>query len=48
MADVDYSLIYEKNEGESPERILLTDRPLIFTVTVLGVMLFGIIYVLGK
>ncbi len=42
------SLIYEKNEGESPEKILLTDRPLIITSIILGLMLFAIIYVIGK
>lgn len=40
-------LIYEKNEGESPEKILLSDRPLIITAFILGGMLFGIIYILG-
>ncbi len=40
-------LIYEKNEGESPEKILMSDRPLIVTAGVLGVMLFTIIYILG-
>lgn len=41
-------LIYEKNEGESPEKVLLTDKPLIATAFLLALMLFGIIYVLGK
>lgn len=41
-------LVYEKNEGESPEKILLSDKPLIFTAAVLGMMLFGIIYGIGK
>lgn len=40
-------LIYEKNEGESPEKILLSDKPLIVTGTILGALLFGIIYILG-
>lgn len=39
-------LIYEKNEGESPEKVLLSDRPLIITAMIVGGMLFGIIYIL--
>lgn len=38
-------LIYEKNEGESPEKVLLSDKPLMFATFVLVAMLFGIIYV---
>jgi len=38
-------LIYEKNEGESPERILLSDKPLIITVVLWGVMVLGLLYV---
>ena len=38
-------LIYEKNEGESPERILLSDKPLIVTVVLWGVMVLGLLYV---
>jgi hypothetical protein len=41
-------LIYEKNEGESPEKILLTDKPLMATAGFLGLTLFTIIYVVGK
>ncbi len=37
-------LIYEKNEGESPERVLLSDKPLIATVATWGVLVFGLIY----
>jgi 4-hydroxybenzoate polyprenyltransferase len=37
-------LIYEKNEGESPERVLLSDKPLIVTVIMLGVMIIGVLY----
>lgn len=40
-------LIYEKNEGESPERIILSDKPLIGTVIAWGVLVIGIIYFLG-
>lgn len=41
-------LIYEKNVGESPEKILLSDRPLIITTALLSLMLFFVIYVVGK
>lgn len=41
-------LIYEKNEGESPEKVILSDKPLMFTGIILGLTLFGIIYILGK
>lgn len=37
-------LIYEKNEGESPERVLLSDWPLLITVGVWGVLVVGLIY----
>jgi 4-hydroxybenzoate polyprenyltransferase len=37
-------LIYEKNEGESPEKILLSDKPLIITVVIWIIAVVGIIY----
>jgi len=37
-------LIYEKNEGESPEKILLSDKPLMITVIVWMVVVVGLIY----
>lgn len=37
-------LVYEKNEGESPERVLLTDKPLLITVGIWGLLTIGIIY----
>ncbi len=40
-------IIYEKKEGESPERVILTDKPLLFTVILWLVMVIGIIYYLG-
>jgi 4-hydroxybenzoate polyprenyltransferase len=40
-------LIYEKNEGESPERVLLSDKPLIITVLTWGVMVIGLLYYVG-
>lgn len=40
-------IIYEKKEGESPERVLLTDHPLLVAVILWLVMVIGIIYYLG-
>ena len=39
-------IIYEKKEGESPERVLLSDRPLLFTVLLWTIVLFFIRYAL--
>lgn len=39
--------IYEKNEGESPERILLSDIPLLFTVTLWAILVILIVYFVG-
>lgn len=39
-------IIYEKKEGESPERVLLTDKPLLVTVIIWLAMIIGIIYYL--
>ncbi|MBI2034443.1 MAG: decaprenyl-phosphate phosphoribosyltransferase [Candidatus Levybacteria bacterium] len=39
--------IYEKKEGESPDRVLLSDRPLLFTVMLWIVLVIGIIYFIG-
>lgn len=41
-------IIYEKKEGESPERVLLTDKPLLASVIIWLVMVIGIIYFLGS
>lgn len=41
-------IIYEKKEGESPERVILTDKPLLFSVILYGIMAIGIIYFLGS
>lgn len=41
-------LIYEKNVGESPEKVLLSDKPLMFTALLLGLTVFAIIYIIGK
>lgn len=37
-------LVYEKNEGESPERVLLSDKPLLTSVLVWGILVVVIIY----
>lgn len=39
-------IIYEKKEGESPERVILTDTPLLSTVLIWLIMVIGIIYYL--
>lgn len=39
-------LIYEKNQGESPERVFLSDKPLLVSVIVWGVMVVGVLYFL--
>ncbi|MDP3974327.1 MAG: decaprenyl-phosphate phosphoribosyltransferase [Candidatus Daviesbacteria bacterium] len=41
-------IIYEKKEGESPERVIISDKPLLITVLLYVVMLIGIIYYLGS
>ncbi len=40
-------IIYEKKEGESPERVILTDQPLLVAVLIWFIMVVGIIYFLG-
>lgn len=40
-------LIYEKNQGESPEKILTADKPMLVTVSLWGLMVIGILYGLG-
>ncbi len=40
-------IIYEKKEGESPERVLLSDKPMLATVSIWLILLVGIIYFLG-
>ena len=33
-------VIYEKKQGESPERVLLSDYPLLITVLIWGLLVF--------
>ncbi len=40
-------LVYEDNQGESPERVLLRDLPLLATTIIFGLSVLFIIYVLG-
>jgi len=40
-------LIYERNEGESPERVLLSDKPLMTTIAIWGVLTIGLLYYVG-
>lgn len=37
-------LIYEKNEGESPHKVIMSDKPLIAVVAIWGVMVVMILY----
>ena len=39
-------VIYEKEEGESPERVLMTDKPLLIAVTLWGLIALVIIFLL--
>jgi 4-hydroxybenzoate polyprenyltransferase len=39
--------IYEKNEGESPEKVLLSDKPLLLTVVSWAFLVVAIIYFVG-
>lgn len=40
-------LAYESNEGESPERVLLNDKPLLITAILFCVSVMGVIYFLS-
>lgn len=39
--------IYEKREGESPERVLLSDKPLLATVLIWIILVIAVIYLIG-
>lgn len=41
-------LIYEKKEGESPEKVLLGDKPLLSTVVIWALIVIFLIYVVGR
>jgi 4-hydroxybenzoate polyprenyltransferase len=36
--------IYEKNEGESPDKVLLSDRPLLITVVIWAILVVALVY----
>ncbi len=40
-------LVYENNQGESPERVLLKDKPLLTAAIIWVLMVFAIIYFIG-
>ncbi|HYD35375.1 MAG TPA: decaprenyl-phosphate phosphoribosyltransferase [Vitreimonas sp.] len=40
-------LVYESNEGESPERVLLSDKPLLLTTFMFGASVMVVIYFLS-
>ena len=40
-------LIYESNKGESPEMVLISDKPILGAVIIWGIMVIGILYGLG-
>lgn len=40
--------IYEKNEGESPEKVLFSDKPLLATVSIWAMLVIFIIYFIGQ
>jgi decaprenyl-phosphate phosphoribosyltransferase len=41
-------LIYEQHKGEAPEKALLSDKPLMGSIFLWGIMVVGIIYVIGE
>ncbi len=40
-------LVYEDNQGESPERVIFRDKPLMGTAAILGIIVMFVIYVVG-
>lgn len=40
-------LVYESNQGESPEKVLLQDKPLLSTVFLFGCVVMAVIYLLS-
>ena len=41
-------VIYEREDAESPERVLLSDKPLLFTVLLWALAVFVVIYVIPE
>lgn len=41
-------LMYESNKGESPDRVLLEDKPILFAGVAWGILVMFVIYVLGS
>lgn len=39
-------LVYEDNQGESPDKVLFRDKPLLITVFIFGILVMAIIYIL--
>ena len=39
-----FQLVYDKNKGESPDKVLLEDKPLLAAVAIWGAMVIGILY----
>jgi len=40
-------LIYERGQGESPERVLLSDKPLLITIAIWFLLVVGVLYYLS-
>jgi len=38
-------LVYEDNEGESPEKVILRDKPLLIDTFLLGIVTMGVLYI---
>ncbi|MEN8253302.1 MAG: decaprenyl-phosphate phosphoribosyltransferase [Patescibacteria group bacterium] len=41
-------LVYESNKGESPERVILSDKPIMITALLIGAIVMFVIYGLGS
>ena len=40
--------IYEREDAESPERVLLSDKPLLATVALWGLAILSVVYIIPK
>jgi hypothetical protein len=38
-------LLYERDEGERPEKIITSDKPLIFAIFLWGLIVIGLVYI---